>query len=66
MDILRPEFNGSELLQSMPEEMTIALTARNALQINDDRDWLKVRPLLNSLFRKYGTFAIEVVRKPGA
>ncbi len=58
--IIRP--NGDELIQRMPEQMTIELNSKNALQINDDRDWLRLRPFLNSLFLKYGTFSIEVSR----
>jgi len=49
-----------ELIMAMPERMTINLTAKRALEINDDADWLQARILLGSLYRKYGTFLVEV------
>jgi len=45
---------------NMPERMTLNLTSKRALEINEDADWLRVRVLLGGLYRKYGTFLVEV------
>lgn len=58
--------SGKEIIQVMPEDMIINLTAPTqsaAYAINDDPDWLKVRILLGALFRRHGTFLIEVIQK---
>lgn len=49
-----------EIITSAPDRLTINLTSRRALEINDDPDWLRARILLGSLYRKYGVFLVEV------
>ena len=55
--------SANEVLLRMPDEMTINLTSRNALAINDDPDWLRARLLLGALFRKHGPFLVEMTKK---
>lgn len=54
---------GTELLVRLPDEMILNLTSSNACAINDDLDWRRCLVLLGSLFRKHGTFTIEVIQK---
>lgn len=52
--------SASELVTTAPDRLTICLTSKRAHEINEDLEWLRARILLGSLYRKYGTYLVEV------
>jgi len=59
--------NRELLYDPVGEETILNLTGPTdtVFRVNEDPDWMRARPLLNSLGRKYGKFLIEVSRKRG-
>ncbi len=57
---------GTDPIVRLPDEMMIHLMSglRGAAEaINDDPEWRRCLILLGSLYRKHGTFMVEVVEK---
>lgn len=65
-DLAKARVLGTDLIVRLPDDMFINLMSGSrgtAEAINDDPEWRRVLVLLGSLYRKHGSFVVEVAAK---